>query len=95
MDNQVAQVGCELDVVPCLKHTLKVNDEVFDFRLRVGYSAETSGGLLECMTEMDAKAYMKELKQADDGCESWIVGKVVADPKRKSKIMDTADYLEV
>jgi selenide, water dikinase len=95
MDNQVAEVGCLLHTLPCIKNTLQINDEVFDFRLRVGYSAETSGGLLISMTENDAKAFMAELKQEDGGCDAWIVGKVVADPHRKAKIVDDATYLEV
>jgi selenide,water dikinase len=94
MDNQVAEVGCLLHTVPCIRNTLKVNDDVFNFRLRLGYSAETSGGLLISMTHDDAKAYIADIK-AEDQCDAWIVGKVVADPNRKAIITEDATFLEV
>lgn len=108
MENQVAKVGCVLHTMPCIANTLKVNDDVFDFRLRDGYSAETSGGLLISMSESDAIAYCEELKelearaykygdvtdhQTDFG--PWIIGKVIDDPNRKAIIDVTVQFLEV
>mmetsp|Transcript_40231 Transcript_40231/g.97181 ORF Transcript_40231/g.97181 Transcript_40231/m.97181 type:complete len:328 (-) Transcript_40231:766-1749(-) len=94
MDNQVAKVGCQLHTIPCIRNTLKVNDDVFDFRLKVGYSAETSGGLLISMTEQDAVAYIDEIK-SEDHCDAWIVGKVIEDLNQKAIITDDATFLEV
>jgi len=107
MDNQIAECGVELYRLPCIANTLKVNDAIFDFRLRDGYSAETSGGLMVSMTESDALAYCAELKRLEaeaynynsDGGDvdfgPWIIGRVVANADRKATITENAEYLEV
>ena len=56
--------------------------------------AKTSGGLLICMSKDDAVSYMKELKELD-GEPSWIIGRVVADPGRKVRVMEDVEILEV
>lgn len=71
MDNQIAKCGVELHTLPCIANTLKVNDKVMNFRLRDGFSAETSGGLLICMTESDALAYCTELKQIETAAYNY------------------------
>ena len=93
-ENQVEEVGIELHTLPFIKKTLAVNDEVFNFRLRIGYSAETSGGLMVCMPPEKAEGYIDELKELD-GCDAWIIGKVVADPNRKAKLSEDLEVLEV
>jgi len=105
MDNQIAECGVELHTLPCIANTLKVNDNILNFRLRTGYSAETSGGLMIAMNESDALAYCAELRQLEaeaygyksDGTDHgpWIIGKVVANSDRKAIITENADYLEV
>mmetsp|Transcript_5166 Transcript_5166/g.10694 ORF Transcript_5166/g.10694 Transcript_5166/m.10694 type:complete len:353 (-) Transcript_5166:379-1437(-) len=108
MDNQVEDCGAELHTLPCIANTLKVNDNILNFRLRTGYSAETSGGLMIAMTESDAKAYCAELKQLEreaynynsaDGDETdhgpWIIGRITANSERKAIITENAEYLEV
>lgn len=95
MDNQVDEVGMELHTLPCIAGTAEVERSgVLDFRLLKGYSAETSGGLMICMGEEDAKAYCKELEELD-GEPSWIIGRVVADAGRKASILPDAKVLEV
>ena len=95
MDNQVAEVGVELHTLPCIANTAKVEQSgVLDFRLVKGYSAETSGGLMICMSEEDAEAYCGELEELD-GEPSWIIGKVVADAERKASISPNVKILEV
>ena len=93
-DNQVQAVSMEIHTLPCLKGTPAVNTAVMDFRLLTGYSAETSGGLMVCMAESDAVAFCKELEEVD-GCPAWIIGRVVANPERKSRIVDEFKVLEV
>jgi selenide,water dikinase len=94
-ENQAAKVGMELDTLPFIKGTRAVNDGIFNFQLTVGYSAETSGGLLVCLPNKEkATAYIEELDQLD-GCPSWIIGKVTSDPERNAKIVDKVQYLEV
>mmetsp|Transcript_11967 Transcript_11967/g.24291 ORF Transcript_11967/g.24291 Transcript_11967/m.24291 type:complete len:279 (+) Transcript_11967:493-1329(+) len=93
-DNQVEAVGMELHTLPFIKKTPIVNNEIFNFRLMVGYSAETSGGLMISMPADKAQGYIDELKELD-GCDGWIIGNVVADANRKARIMDDVKILEV
>lgn len=93
-ENQKAEVGFELHTLPLIAGTKSVNDQVFNFRLTLGYSAETSGGLLVCLPPDQAEGFMKELEELD-GTPSWIVGRAVADPDRQSKITDDCLFLEV
>jgi len=95
MDNQEAEVGMEICSLPCIADTAEVERSgVLDFRLLKGYSAETSGGLMICMPEEDAKAYCRELEELD-GEPSWIIGKVVADADRKARIVADVKVIEV
>lgn len=95
MDNQAAAVGMEIHTLPCIANTAKVERSgVLDFRLRAGYSAETSGGLLVCLPEEDAAAYCRAL-EALDGEPTWIIGRVVADAGRQARITPDATILEV
>jgi selenide,water dikinase len=96
MENQQAEVGMEIHTLPFLKGTKAINDHVFDFRLSVGYSAETSGGLMVCLPPSleNAQAYCDELEQLD-GTKSWIIGRVVTNPDRKARIVETVQFLEV
>ena len=41
-----------------------------------------------------AEGYIDELRELD-GCDAWIVGKVVADPNRKAKVSEDLEVLEV
>jgi len=107
MDNQVEECGVELHTLPCITNTLKVNDKIMNFRLRSGYSAETSGGLLISMAESDAMAYCAELRQLEEEAYNykkkddhtdhgpWIIGRVIADSERKAIICDDVNYLDV
>jgi len=96
VENQQNQnLGMELHTLPLIANTRLVNDQVFNFRLTLGYSAETSGGLLLCLPEDQAQDYMQQLKQLDGGASSWIVGRVVQDPNQKAIITPDCTFLEV
>ena len=47
-----------------------------------------------CMPKDKAEGYMKELKELD-GCDSWIIGNVIADENRKARILDDVKVVEV
>lgn len=94
VENQKAKVGIVLHTLPLIAGTQAVNDKIFNFRLTIGYSAETSGGLMICMPKDTAQAYMDELKELD-GTDSWIIGDVVADENQKAKIVENVQILEV
>ena len=102
IENQ-AQSGMNmiLHTLPLIEKTKQVNDHIFNFRLTVGYSAETSGGLLICFPTMDdANGYIKELETLDQ-TSAWIVGNIIgADQESRSeknmaKLADDVKFLEV
>jgi selenide,water dikinase len=94
-ENQVEPVGIEIHTLPCIEGSPAVNNHVFDFQLIKGYSAETSGGLMVCIEESKAQAFMTELQELDGGAESWIIGRVVENPERQSTIRPDVTILEV
>jgi len=93
-ENQAEEVGLHIHTLPCIQQTVKVNDAVFDFQLTKGYSAETSGGLMICMSREDAEAYCEELERLD-GFPAWIIGDVVTSKDRTSKIVEDVTILEI
>ena len=93
MDNQVEEVGMEIHTLPCIAGTRQVNDEVFNFRLVDGYSAETSGGLLVCLPEDRASEFCRELEELD-GCPAWIIGRITDDSDRMAVIVDDFQVIE-
>lgn len=93
--HQREEVGMELHTLPCLKKACAVNDTVFDFQLKKGYSAETSGGLLVCLPSPKvAEEFIQKIKETD-GTDAWIVGRLVEDPDRKARFTDDMKILEV
>jgi selenide, water dikinase len=95
-DNQIESVAIMLDTLPCIAGTMAVNDAVLDFRLRAGYSAETSGGLLLCLPSRDlAQQYCRELQEREGQGEAWIIGRVVESATRKCEIVENVEIIEV
>jgi selenide, water dikinase len=97
-------VRFELTCLPCIKGTLKIEDTIGGaFRLRLGLSAETSGGLLVALAPDSAAGYIQEL--ALNGINAWIVGRVVTATKddiqpegqvyKRSMIIPGAEYIDV
>jgi len=93
-ENQKEMVGIELHTLPLIAGTKIVNDTIFNFRLTIGYSAETSGGLLISLPPNQVNGYIQEL-QSLDGTTSWIVGNVISNPMRKSIITQDCQFIEV
>lgn len=93
-ENQREAVGIELEVLPLLANTLAVNDKVMNFQLSQGYSAETSGGLLVCLSDSSAKKFCEELEQLDQS-PAWIVGRVTENTSRTSCIIESVKFLEI
>lgn len=78
--------------LPIINHMDIVNDQVFDFKLKLGYSAETSGGLLISMDRNDADKFIKEMHDMGEWC--WVVGEV-REGKREFEISEDIEYLYV
>jgi selenide,water dikinase len=95
VSNQAGEdLGMEIHTLPCIAGTAAVNNQVLDFGLLKGMSAETSGGLLICIPADKAEEYCKKLEELD-GCPSWVIGKVVHDTERKAKLVEGFQVLEV
>ena len=92
--NQVEAVALEIHTLPCIKRTAAVNSQVHNFRLLLGYSAETSGGLMICISQDNVADFQAELERVD-GQPSWVIGRVVHDATRKARILDDVNVIEV
>lgn len=92
--NQKACVRFVIDRLPCIASTMKVADAYPFFKLREGYSAETSGGLLIAMPADQAPAYCKEIEEAE-GWPAWVIGKVEAAEERVALMSANLEVIEV
>lgn len=92
--NQKSQVSFVLHTLPILANMVKIFKACgVNFKLLEGYSAETSGGLLVCLTRDKAQSFCDEL-QAVDGHPAWIVGEVVYG-NREVRIDEDVKVIEV
>ena len=63
-----------------------------NFKLLEGNSSETSGGLLVCLSNVDAENFVEDMRK--EGGTAWIVGDVV-DGSNTSKIEENPSVIEV
>lgn len=91
--NQKAKVSLELTALPVLRGMTAVDDAVSMFKLRAGYSAETSGGLMVCLPAANAEAFCADMQRLD-GEPCWVVGRVVAGDNT-ARIVDDVKIIEV
>jgi len=90
--NQKAAVDFRLHTLPILRGMAAVN-KVVNFRLMLGYSAETSGGLFVCLPKDKAEAFIAEMKETDNST-CWIVGDVIQG-SRKAFLVDSPTIIEI
>jgi len=90
--NQIEAVSFRFHTLPIIRGMVEVNRKV-NFKLTDGYSAETSGGLMVCLSKENAKLFMKDLEELD-GTESWIIGDVI-EGDRKAFIVESPTIVEV
>ena len=75
--NQIHQVDFTIHTLPLIKHTLAVDTKRGGgFRLKKGYSKETSGGLFISLPANQARLYINELKQLEPNYPAYIIGNV-------------------
>ncbi|OQR93714.1 selenide, water dikinase [Achlya hypogyna] len=92
--SQKASVDFELDMLPVIKDMLAVNEAFnFQWRLQLGYSSETSGGLLVSIDADRAQAFIDDL-MALDGQPAWIVGRVV-DGTKQARLSPSVRFVEI
>ncbi|XP_015749746.1 PREDICTED: selenide, water dikinase-like [Acropora digitifera] len=92
--NQKSEVSLVVHTLPILANMVKIFKACgIDFKLLEGFSAETSGGLLVCLSRENAQSFCDEL-EALDGQPAWIVGEVVSG-NREARIETDAKIIEV
>jgi len=74
---QHGEIDLVFEQLPVFAECEKIVEGMPNFKLREGYSAETSGGILTMLDPAKAKDFIAECEQ-DYGQEAWIVGKVVS-----------------
>lgn len=74
-----AKVDVHLHTLPVIRDMLRVDADGAkgSFKLALGRSAETSGGLLVALPSAEAAAAFCADIEAADGQPAWIIGKVV------------------
>ena len=94
-EHQAAPVSIELHTLPIVAGMLAVDAALSgNYRLALGLSAETSGGLLVALpSEAAAAAFIADIVAAD-GQPAWVVGRVVHGD-RTARIVEGATLLEV
>eukprot|EP00746_Dinoflagellata_sp_MGD_P008067 gnl/MRDRNA2_/MRDRNA2_116082_c0_seq1.p1 gnl/MRDRNA2_/MRDRNA2_116082_c0~~gnl/MRDRNA2_/MRDRNA2_116082_c0_seq1.p1 ORF type:complete len:309 (-),score=58.65 gnl/MRDRNA2_/MRDRNA2_116082_c0_seq1:197-1123(-) len=92
--NQKEPVRFVIEQLPCIASTMKVADSYPVFKLREGYSAETSGGLLIALPASQAEGYCKEIHEAE-GWPAWVIGRVEASTQRVAVMSPGLDIIEV
>lgn len=76
---QKANVILELHTLPMIRSMVAIDDIVKLFKVKEGYSAETSGGLMVCVPAANAEQFVKDMKELD-GEDAWIIGRVLERP---------------
>lgn len=72
----------------------QINNNVLDFKLMTGFSAETSGGLFTLVPPESLEAFQTELLE-EYGQKSWVIGEVVEGAEKKVIFGDDNGNIEV
>jgi selenide,water dikinase len=91
---QVDDVSMHLHTLPIIAGMAALARGAPGFRLLEGYSSETSGGLMICMTPIDAERFMKEIEEIE-GLPAWIIGGVTAGGGRQATLNEGYAIIEV
>jgi len=95
-DNQ--NLTFELDCLPILAGAVEIDDHCKGmFKLLKGFSAETSGGLLVCLSPEKVASFNDHVEQGT-GIKPWVIGNVVEEDKNepvKAKILDNVQVVGV
>ena len=98
---QQEPVDFEIHSLPLIHHMGLINEHIFNFRLTLGYSAETSGGLLVILDPSQVQGFIKEHREVY-GQDVWVVGDVIpraegsepkASIKADFKIIEVSEFL--
>jgi len=90
---QKEKVNLVINRLPIIADMIKLDKTVVNFKLKEGFSAETSGGILMCIAKDKANDFIQEYKSLT-GLDTWIVGEVVRG-ENKAVISSDAEVIEV
>jgi selenide,water dikinase len=71
---QKKELSFIINTLPIIHNMDVINNNVMNFKLLDGYSAETSGGLLIMINKDDAEAFQTDMLKLGEWC--WIIGEV-------------------
>jgi selenide,water dikinase len=91
---QLLDVSMEIHTMPILAGMAELSKHAPGFRLLEGFSAETSGGLMICMTEAAAREYVKEIEEIEK-LPAWIIGRVTEGGGHGAKLTADVKIIEV
>jgi selenide,water dikinase len=77
-----------------IKHTKVINDNILNFKLTEGFSAETSGPLFCLLSPSDAEGFIKEHREVY-GQDVWVIGEVQEAETPTAKIAEGVKVIEV
>ena len=87
------EVDLIIDRLPVLEQMEQKIEGMPDFKVREGYSAETSGGIFAMVDAMKAEDFVNECEQ-EYGQKAWIIGEVVRG-SRQATIRNDVDIISV
>lgn len=90
---QSRAVSFVIHSLPVIRGVPAIDKQVYDFKLREGFSAETSGGLLIVLPRTLADAFVQEFRGTENA-PCWIVGEVV-NGEKSAVIAGDAEFIEV
>jgi len=96
-ENQAGAMNIEIHTLPIIKKMVDVENEVKLFQLLEGFSAETSGGLMVCLSAENAEKYIEEIQTLDNQ-PAWIIGRVVensSNEKNTASLSPEVKILEI
>jgi len=71
-----AKLNFKIKTLPIIKDMLKIDKIARDFKLKEGFASETSGGLMICLDEDNAKSFIEEFEK-DYQLKAYVIGEVV------------------
>lgn len=93
---QIENVSLRIDRLVFHKDAMLLAKDAPGFKLLLGFSAETSGGLLVCVPPENADAFIADM--AANSGPAWRIGEVIAAADRESRdafFVDNLEMLEV
>lgn len=90
---QLASVSIELHTLPIIAGMCAIDGVLNMFKLMDGFSAETSGGLMVCLSADDAEGFIRDIKELE-GFDAWKIG-TVSEGDRKANVANDVKVVEV